>query len=358
MTHPYTRLFTKSVAPTVNDDISEGYERGDVWDHAGGSVYDCRDATEGTAVWDERGGGSFNGDVTGAFQLSGDITPPALTATTHDYNPTGLATAGIIRASTDSSPHTITGLQGGADGRIIIIMNVGSPNYVSLAQEGTGSSAANRFKFEYGLAPGEAIAVIYDATDQRWKSMAPTVHSQLAGAGGYTHATINGHIDNTSNPHSVTAAQAGAAAAVHTHSPTTGESVLGGQFNITGAAGVHQATGLSVTLPSAGTYKLKGDIRGRMIGNAGTAWWVHVKLRNTTDNVDITNSDRLLVLTGTSGLHLQNTIPLNKIVTTDNNNEVIEVWAARNGSGSPSWTGASIESNSSGYSTLSYEKIG
>lgn len=66
--HPYTRLFTSASTPTVNDDITLGYEVGDVWHHASGSVYDCRDNTDGAAVWDERGAGagsvdSVNGDT-------------------------------------------------------------------------------------------------------------------------------------------------------------------------------------------------------------------------------------------------------------------------------------------------------
>src|SRR5262245_23374625 len=59
--------------------------------------------------------------------LTGDISPSQITSNQDDYNPTGLSTASTLRLSTDAS-RNITGLQGGADGRIITVVNVGSQN--------------------------------------------------------------------------------------------------------------------------------------------------------------------------------------------------------------------------------------
>lgn len=143
----------------------------------------------------------------------------------------------------------------------------------------------------------------------------------------------------------------------HVHDIANGNAVLGSAFSITGGAGTYQATGLSIVLPSAGTYKITGNIRGSLIGNAGTLWWLVCKLRNTTDAADITNSERLIVLTGTTGLRLENTAPVDVTVTVDGA-DTIEVYAARDGLTSPSWTRSNIESASSGRSTLMYEKIG
>ena len=60
-----------------------------------------------------------------SFKLSGVISPTQISANTDDYNPTGLATASVLRLSTDAS-RNLTGLQGGAAGRLIVIENVGS----------------------------------------------------------------------------------------------------------------------------------------------------------------------------------------------------------------------------------------
>ena len=135
------------------------------------------------------------------------------------------------------------------------------------------------------------------------------------------------------------------------------ESVLGSAFSITGTAGTYQDTGLSLSLPSAGTYRITADVRGRLTGNAGTAWWLTAKLYNSTDAADVTDSERLIVLTATTGMQLQMTCPINQVVTVAAA-KTIKLYAARDGTGTPSWTASSIESNTAGRTAMSYEKIG
>lgn len=75
MTHPYTRLLVLPAPPDADNDITEGYELGDVVHVTGGGVYDCRDATEGAAVWEERTGGG-GGDVAGDTHAAAAKTTP------------------------------------------------------------------------------------------------------------------------------------------------------------------------------------------------------------------------------------------------------------------------------------------
>lgn len=109
-------------------------------------------------------GGGANVAVAGTFALSGDISPAQITADQNDYNPTGLSTASVLRLNTDAS-RAITGLQGGADGRIIVIHNVGS-NAIVLKDESASSTAANRFALsaDVTLAADQSAALQYDAT--------------------------------------------------------------------------------------------------------------------------------------------------------------------------------------------------
>lgn len=104
------------------------------------------------------------------FALTGDITPSQITSNQNDYNPTSLSSAAILRLSTDAS-RNITGLQGGADGRIIVIYNVGSFNIVIKDDDGATSTAANRFALsgDVTLAPDDGITLIYDSTATRWR---------------------------------------------------------------------------------------------------------------------------------------------------------------------------------------------
>jgi hypothetical protein len=87
-----------------------------------------------------------------------------------------------LRLNTDAS-RNVTGIAGGADGRLLIIVNVGS-NALVLKNADAGSTAANRFDFGADCSlSGKQVAVIqYDATDSRWKMLAtpPAPRSPMA----------------------------------------------------------------------------------------------------------------------------------------------------------------------------------
>jgi hypothetical protein len=108
-------------------------------------------------------------DVKRRFTLSGRITPPALTADTHDYNPTGLNVAAVLRLSADDA-HALTGIAYQADGRLLFLHNVGA-NAITLADEDNGSAAANRFALtgDFTLSPDATVLIQYDAIADRWR---------------------------------------------------------------------------------------------------------------------------------------------------------------------------------------------
>lgn len=118
------------------------------------------------------GNQTFSASLIGAadFVLSGDITPTQLASNQDNYAPTGIATATILRLSSDAS-RNITGITTGADGRMLILQNVGS-NDIVLINDAT-STAANRFLFgtDYTLPSGQSIALNYDGTSLRWRPM-------------------------------------------------------------------------------------------------------------------------------------------------------------------------------------------
>jgi hypothetical protein len=146
------------------------------------------------------------------FRLSGDITPSALSGDVNDYNPTGWADASVIRLSTTGAPRTITGLTGGTDGRVAILLNTDTTYYITLANEHASSTAGNRFAIgsNFPIPPNRGAKLIYDSTTARWRMMLIHEHANLIGTGAYTHTNIDNHINDIANPHAVTAAQAGA----------------------------------------------------------------------------------------------------------------------------------------------------
>lgn len=116
--------------------------------------------------------------ATRAFALRGDLTPTALTGNVNDYSPATLADAAILRLDAGTANRLMTGLAGGADGRIILIRNAGAANTITLVDQSTASSAANRFALtgDLTLPPtpatvtgvGGTVALIYDASVARW----------------------------------------------------------------------------------------------------------------------------------------------------------------------------------------------
>jgi hypothetical protein len=102
--------------------------------------------------------------------LTGDISPAAIAANQNNYAPTGHATASVMRL-TASAAYNITGLAGGADGRMLTIMNVGA-NTITLKNQDAASTAANRFAFgaDIALAADKTVGLIYDSTSQRWRA--------------------------------------------------------------------------------------------------------------------------------------------------------------------------------------------
>lgn len=110
---------------------------------------------------------------------TGDISPSQITADQDNYNPTGLSGAAVIRLSSDAW-RRINGLAGGADGRLIKIINVGSYP-IALGIEVASSTAANRFLAagDQVLYPTESVEVIYDATSQRWRVEGPSARELI-----------------------------------------------------------------------------------------------------------------------------------------------------------------------------------
>lgn len=101
--------------------------------------------------------------ASGAFALPGDIAD-TLSGSVNNYAPGSLSTASVLRI-TSTGAWTITGLTGGAPGRILTLVNFGS-NTIKLVDDDAGSSAANRFYLRRAaglmLYPKDAVTLIYD----------------------------------------------------------------------------------------------------------------------------------------------------------------------------------------------------
>ena len=118
-----------------------------------------------------------------AFALNGVISPTALAADTHNWAPTGFATATVIRASATGAARDITGMSAGAmNGDLKIIFNAGSLA-LSLRHYNASSSAANRFYLPNGktlpLYAAHSAIFVYLTASNLWFCLTPGA----AGAG-------------------------------------------------------------------------------------------------------------------------------------------------------------------------------
>jgi hypothetical protein len=104
-----------------------------------------------------------------AVRFDSVISPAQITGNQNDYSPTGLATANVLRLSTDAA-RSITGLTAVTGGGLLLLFNVGTNN-LSLTNDSGSSSAANRFAIGANalIAPGHGVVLWYDATSSRWR---------------------------------------------------------------------------------------------------------------------------------------------------------------------------------------------
>lgn len=119
-----------------------------------------------------------------ALYLNGVISPAQITSNTDNYAPTGFSTASTLRLSTDAS-RNLTGIAAGADGRIIVVHNVGAQSLV--LKNDVTSTAANRFFLgaDITLTADTSITLRYDGTSSRWRAMT----SPGSGGGGGSVST-------------------------------------------------------------------------------------------------------------------------------------------------------------------------
>lgn len=113
--------------------------------------------------------------------LTGVISPSQITSNQNDYNPTGMASASVLNLSSDAA-RSVSGLAGGAEGRVVALINTGSQN-ILLPNESASSTAANRFALGSDLAIGakQSLMLRYDGTASRWYALArPTGRVILA----------------------------------------------------------------------------------------------------------------------------------------------------------------------------------
>lgn len=193
-----------------------------------------------------------------------------------------------IRFSTDAS-RDITGLAGGADGRIAILCNVGSFPAV-LKDESASSTAGNRFDLGEDITiPAQGSAVLrYDATLSRWQCIGCWIGSP---GGGITQLT--GDVTAGPGSGSQAATIANSAVTLAKIANIADQTILGN--NTGGAAAPVALTATQVrTILGGGILVADGDKGDITVSSSGTAWTIDNGVVTYAKIQDVSATDKLL----------------------------------------------------------------
>jgi hypothetical protein len=191
----------ESSANTASIFFSDGFSGRAEFGLVGADAFKLKVSPDGSS-WTE----AFNIDQSSGnltlprgLALTGVISPAQITADQNNYNPAGLAAASVLQISTDA-PRRISGLAGGAEGRCLIVINVGGQP-VTLLNESASSSAANRLTLNADLTISAKQAAIlrYDGTAARWQAIASgtglgPAAASVAKSSGYTVVAGDGGV--------------------------------------------------------------------------------------------------------------------------------------------------------------------
>lgn len=128
--------------------------------------------------------------------------------------------------------------------------------------------------------------------------------------------------------------------------------VLGAAFPLT-STGTYQDTGLSVSLPSAGTYVITAQVRATLVSTVG-APYATARLYNVTAGAAVSESELFVAFAPTAGTYAINTATLTKVITVGAAS-TIRLEAARQQA--TSWAISEISSDLDGRTVLSYVKL-
>jgi hypothetical protein len=139
-----------------------------------------------------------------------------------------------------------------------------------------------------------------------------------------------------------------------------GEASLGADFTLNAASGTWQDTGLSVTLPGAGKYRLVAEVTGLFAASAGAFGLIAAKMYNFTDTTDVTPARhvvyREIEAADSLGLNMRGTTSFSKTVIVAGS-KVIKLYANRQFAGGGALSASKIEGATAADTKLSYMRI-
>lgn len=167
------QISRESSAKTASVVFSDAFSGRAEFGLVGSDAFKLKVSNDGSAfvealVVDQSSG---NAALPRGLALTGVISPSQITSNQNDYNPAGIASASIVNLSSDAS-RSVSGLAGGAEGRVVGLLNTGTQP-IALLNESASSTAANRFALsgDVAIAAKQAALLRYDGAASRWRAL-------------------------------------------------------------------------------------------------------------------------------------------------------------------------------------------
>lgn len=165
-------VYWKASSPSITDDDSANYYAGDFWKNTiSEEFFLCISNTIGNAQWRNITDALLGRSI---VQLNNIITPPAISGTVNNYNPTDLEISSLIRQGSNGSgaSQSISGIDSSnvSENQLIYLINLG-PDNIILINNSTLSLPENRFATGANVSIGIDRSVIlwYDSISLRWR---------------------------------------------------------------------------------------------------------------------------------------------------------------------------------------------
>lgn len=134
----------------------------------------------------------------------------------------------------------------------------------------------------------------------------------------------------------------------------SGESVLGANYDITASSGTFADTGLSISLPAAGTYLVGLRARTKIGHSAGGPSYIVYRLYNTTDSAVVSNTETMGMVAFTTTVQEEGTNGAPYLITVAGA-KTLRLEASRNGA--TTYTLSTVGSDANGRTALSYVRV-
>lgn len=164
-----------------------------------------------------------------------------------------------VLKQTSNTSTTLTGLTGGSEGRIVLLLNAGTGT-LTLSHNSSSSTAGNKFSLpsaaSYSLPPNQGVLLRYDGTNTSWYAFGSASGSMsLTEVGSMTSASLANIISDETGTGALVFAEAPTLINANLGTPASIDLTNGTNLPTSGLLGVDSGVQTFMALPSVNSFK-------------------------------------------------------------------------------------------------------